>query len=393
MKARHLLALGLGASLVLAGCGGSTPTPDDAGVIGGGGDNQSPAPDTNDGDSDLIVDPEAERITEEQAEYLTELYEAALDEGGNLVIYSGLAEDMDGVFDLFEEMFPGLSITAESLRGAPLMQALQAEQESGNHVADVLQNPDAQRYVFQLGDFSQPYEVQTLKVPDRLANSEDQIIDPEFRYSTAFLGFFGLGTFLPRLEEAGGMPESFADLGDPRFEGLVGFADPTIPGPSQGALLYLLASGGLDEDSLRGIANNSVVKGDHGQTIAGLMQGEFAFQFAAPVSAVVLAAEQGAPVEFSVFPTDNPLVTHKHVLLDGAPNENAGKLYLEFLNLFSAQQRIAEIGFIPLDEDASDPDAPWTSMEAAGVNEIVAYDVIDQAHEEFMPLIEDAFAR
>src|SRR5690606_30579832 len=266
-------------------------------------------------------------------------------------LFRSLAEDMQGVFDRFEEMFPEITVTSESLRGAPLMQALSAEQESGNHVADVLQNPDAQRYVFQLGEFAQPYEVRTLEVPERLAGSEDQIVDPEHRYSTAFLGFFGLGTFLPRVEEAGGMPESFADLGEPQYDGLVGFADPTIPGPSQGALLYLLNSGGLDEQSLRGIAQNSVVKGDYGQTTAGLMQGEYAFQFGAPVSAVVLAAEQGAPVEFSVFEEDNPLVTHKHVLLDGAPHPSAGQLYLEFLNLFSTQQAIADIGFVPLDEE------------------------------------------
>ncbi|WP_159501778.1 extracellular solute-binding protein [Microbacterium sp. 18062] len=345
-------------------------------------------------DGEYIVDPAAEGITEEQAAYLTELYEAAQDEG-SLTIYSGTPDDLVDVFALFEDTFPGLGVNAEGLIGAPLVQALSAEKASGNHVADVLHNPDAQLYVdaAAAGDFGEPYEVRALEVPAALASSADSIIDPEFRFNVPFLGYFGLGTFLPRLEEAGGAPASFADLADPKYAGKVGMGDPTIPGPQQAALLYLLNSGGLAEDDLPGLGSNTVVKGDYGQAVGGLMQGEYAFMFGAPVSAVVKAADAGAPVEFSVFAEDNPLVSHKHVLLAGAPHPNAAKLYLEFLNLVSAQELLAEVGFMPLDESAADPDAPWTSISESGATEIVGYEVIDASRDTYLPLIEQAFKK
>jgi iron(III) transport system substrate-binding protein len=235
--------------------------------------------------------------------------------------------------------------------------------------------------------------VQTLVVPEALASSADSIIDPEHRFSVPFLGYFGLGTFLPRLAEADGPPTSFADLADAKFAGLVGMGDPTIPGPQQAALLYLLNSGGLSEDDLEGLGANTIVKGDYGQAIGGLMQGEYPFMFGAPVSAVVVAADAGAPVEFSIFPEDNPLISHKHVLLQGAPHASAAKLYLEFLNLLGAQKLLADVGFMPLKEDAADPDAPWTSISESGATEIVPFEVIDASRATLVPLIEQAFKK
>lgn len=379
MKSRSITALALAAALALvaSGCGASSE-PDPAAL----------------GTGEYIVDPAAEAITEEQAAYLTELYDAAKDEG-ELTIYSGTPDDLVEVFAAFEEMFPGLSVTAEGLIGAPLVQALSAEKSSGNHVADVLHNPDAQLYVNAdaAGDFGEPYEVRTLTVPDALTSSADSIIDPEHRFNVPFLGYFGLGTFLPRLGDAGERPSSFADLADPKFAGMVGMGDPTIPGPQQAALLYLLNSGGLSEDDLPGLGANTTVKGDYGQAIGGLMQGEYPFMFGAPVSAVVKAADAGAPVEFSVFPEANPLVSHKHVLLSGAPHPNTAKLYLEFLNLLSAQELLAEVGFMPLKEDAADPAAPWTSITESGATEIVDYTVIDASRSTLLPVIEQAFKK
>ncbi|GGD26828.1 hypothetical protein GCM10010915_03580 [Microbacterium faecale] len=379
MKSKKLstAALLLGAALVISGCAGTTDAPSDTST-----------PD----DTDYIVDAAAEGITEEQAAYLTELYEAAQDEGG-LTIYSGTPDDLVEVYALFEETFPGVSVTAEGLIGAPLVQALSTENASNNHVADILHNPDAQLYVNEnaAGDFGEPYEVQTLEVPEALAGSADSIIDPEHRFNVPFLGYFGLGTFLPRSSEAGAPPESFADLSDPRFTGLIGMGDPTIPGPQQAALLYLLNSGGLTEEDLTGLGANASLKGDYGQAIGGLMQGEFPFMFGAPVSAVVKAADAGAPVEFRVFSEYNPLISHKHVLLQGAPNPNTAKLYIEFMNLLSAQELLAEVGFMPLDERAADPAAPWTSITESGATEIVDHTVIDESRSRLLPLIEQAF--
>lgn len=383
MKAIAALAVSAGVLFAASGCSSDSTA------------GSSPA-NTDGAAGSTIVDAAAERITEDQAAYLTELYDAALAAGEDeVVLYSGSPDDLEDVFALFEEKFPGISVSASSLIGAPLVQALSAEKESGNHVADVLHNPDAQMYVNAdaSGDFGEPYEVRTITVPDDLASSNDVVVDPEHRFSVPFFGFFGLGTFQPRLEQAGGKPASFAALADPKYAGLVGMGDPTVPGPQLSALLYLLNSGGMTEKDLAGLGSNAVVKGDYGQAVAGLMQGEYPFMFGAPTTAVTSAAASGAPVEYDQFSKHNPLVTHKHVLLAGAPHPSAAKLYIEFLNLFSAQQELAVAGYTPLDVEAADPAAPWTSLAESGVTEIVSYQVIDASRATLMPLIQQAFTK
>lgn len=358
-----VVAAATAVALMVAGCGS---TEDPVATSGEGGDGGG------------VIDAATAQISPEAAAHMNELYEAAIANGETeLNIISGLPEDMQPIFDAFEAAFPEITISVTSLIGAPLVAQLQAERESGQSTTDVLHNPNGHLY----SEFAESYEVQSITVPDALSGSADELIDPDGYYTAPFVGFFGLGVFLPRAQEAGLAPTEWSDFADPEYQGLIGMSDPNLPGPSQDAPVYLMKSGAFSEADVEGLAANAAMKGTYGDAVAGLMQGEYPFMFAAPVSAIVVAADSGAPVEFRLMEKDNYVVTHKQLLIDNAPHPNAGKLYLEFLNTFAAQEAIAARGLTPLNVDASAEyvaDMPWTSLDEAGLTEIVPAAVIDE---------------
>lgn len=366
------LALAASVTLILAGCGSGGPSPGEPAGVGGA-----------DG---YYLDPETEQISEEAAQRITELWEAAQADGETeLSIISGLADDMEGPWNAFEETFPGVEVTSASLIGAPLITQLQSEMQSGNHVTDVLHNPNGQQYV----EFAQEYEVVGMSVPEELSSSADELVDPNHRFVSPFIGFFGYGVFLPRAGEL--HPTTWAELTEPEYQGLVLTGDPNLPGPSQDAPIYLSQNGAFTDENIEDLADNVIVKGTYGDAIAALMQGEAPFMFAAPVTAVVAAQRAGAPVEFRLMEEDNYVVTHKQLLLEGAPNPNLGKLYLEWLNTLTAQTALGDAGFAPLNIEGADPEAVWTNWSEANVTGIVPFEDIDGARPEYIERFAELF--
>lgn len=88
---------------------------------------------------------------------------------------------------------------------------------------------------------------------------------------------------------------------------------------------------------------------------------------------------------------DNYVLTHKNLLLDGAPNPNVGKLYLEWLNTLTAQTTIAEAGLAPLNVNGADPAAPWSNWEEANVTEIIPVADIDAARAGYLDMFKQIF--
>jgi len=376
MKTKPIAGVAFAASMLLliSGCT-STPAPD-----------SSTDTDKGAASGDYYVDPKAEQISEEAAQRITELYEAAIADGENeLSIISGLADDMAATWEAFEATFPEISVTSASLIGAPLITQLQSEVQSGNHVTDVLHNPNGQQYV----DFAQEYEVVAMTVPEDLADSADQLIDPNHKFTSPFIGFFGYGVFLPRAGEL--HPKLWSDLTDPEYAGNVLMGDPNLPGPSQDAPIYLAQNGAYTDADIKALAGNTVIKGTYGDAIAALMQGEAAFMFAAPSSAVVGAQRAGAPVEFRLMEKDNYVVTHKQLLLADAPHPSVGKLYLEWLNTLTAQEAIGSAGLAPLNVEAADPAAPWTNWVEANLTGIVPSADIDEARPGYIEQFKTIF--
>lgn len=378
MKLKPFFTLSIATALLLTGCtsGGAQPTPDAGG---------------NDESTGLVVDAAAERISEEAAEAMSSLYEEALANNENEInLLTASLNEMEPIFRLFEEEYPGIKVTGTQLIGGALTTQLQTEKDSGQYKTDILQNPRAEQYL----DLAEPYEVLSLTVPEALKSSTDQLVDPEHRYSSPFFTFFGLGVFLPRAESSGLTPKLWSDLAKPEYKSQVGFPDPTVPGAGQEAVLYLLRNGALTRDDVVAMAENSIVKGTFGDAIAGLMQGEYPFMFAAPSGSIVESGEKGAPVEFRIMDEDNYIVTHKHMLMQGAPAPHASKLYLEFLNTFTAQTALASEGITPLDVDAASDyveKMPWVSWETANVDKVESWQELEADRPEVVAWLTELF--
>lgn len=382
MNFKPVAALAVAATLLLtaAGCSAS-PAPEQS-----GGPSGSEGP----------IDATAEGVTQEAADTMNALYAAAKEAGETeLSVISGLNADMAPVYAAFTEQFD-IPITGneQDLIGAPLIQDLQGQVTSGQHRTDVLQNPNGQQYV----DYAQAYHVVSLTVPEELESSANEL-QPSGDYTTAsgspaadkwtapFIGFFGLGVFLPR---AGALnPTKWSDLAGSEYAGQVGMGAVTVPGPNQDAPIYLEENGALTDDDVQAILGNAGanVKGTYGDAIAGLMQGQYAFMFGAPSSAIMGAAAQGAPVEFRLMSENNYVVTHKFLLLNDAPHPNLGKLWLEWLNTRTAGEAIASTGLAPLNtEFAADysSETPWTDWKKSNVTEIISSTKIDSEREGYV---------
>lgn len=135
------LAIAAVVSVLLAGCSAAAPA--------------------SGGELDLVP---LKRGAEQERE-LRQLYDAAIESGETDVsVYAGHHDEFAEIYESFETRFPGLTISPEVYTGAALQTALESERTSGRHVADVISNPNADRYAEQ--GFVEPYQVVTFAMPE-----------------------------------------------------------------------------------------------------------------------------------------------------------------------------------------------------------------------------------
>ncbi len=369
----HVLSVSFAASLalVLAGCGsdaeGSSAEPDaDAGAITIG---------------DLGVAPET-------ADYIQELYEAALEESGTLVLYGTNHENMKHLYKVFEETFPGLTVETYQQTSAEQIAILEAERASGNYVADILQNPNGLRYIEQ--GFTEPYEPRAFAsldgfAPEVLANLHDE----EFMYTTPQFTLFGIGinTDLISAEEAPGSWEEFAEE---QWAGKIVLHDPTVPGGGQAIMERLLQSGTVDEAWLEEVAANVSLKGDYAGSVMSLVQGEFPVLLAGAGSDLENKKSDGAPVEFLFAEKNNIGLADKWMVLEGSPNPSTGRLFLNFLYTQPGQQAIADTSNLPIRDDVTSPHG-WPSFTDAKLAVLPSEAELQKGREKVVATLTEKF--
>lgn len=375
------LSLIFGAALVLTSCSSTNAGPTDSDTA----PDAAPGTSNGAGSGETTVDLSAANISEEAAAHVEQLYADALAAGEDTVtVYATPGQQLQPLYDAFTDMFPGITLQAQGMIGAPLNAALEAEAASNQHVADVLQNPNGPRYF----DFVEPYEVESYSVPDELSDFADLLADPDHYFTAPYLGVAGLGVNTNNMDPADA-PSSWSELSGDEWDGRIGVHDPSVPGVGQGTFLQLIMNGSWDEDDVSAVADYSVVKGDHAQAVQGLARGEYDVMIGAPAPDMKSMVEDGAPVEQIMMDEGNIVVTYKNMLVSGAPNPNAAKLFLEFQNFEHIQQIVAETGFTPVNADAQ-PNEVW-SLEQANIT-FVPDDVETEAKTaELAPLFVELF--
>ncbi|MCA8907473.1 MAG: ABC transporter substrate-binding protein [Rhodospirillaceae bacterium] len=162
------------------------------------------------------------------------------------------------------------------------------------------------------------------------------LYDPDWRWFTIHYGTLG---FFVNTEALGDIPvpQSFADLLDPQYEGMVGYLDPTSAFVGYaGAVAANLAMGGTLDDFGPGLEyfaalqeNDPIVPLQ--TSYARVLSGEIPILFDYDFNAYRAIYDDEAPVEFVIPAEGTIVVPYVMSLVAGAPHEAEGREILDFI--------------------------------------------------------------
>ena len=162
------------------------------------------------------------------------------------------------------------------------------------------------------------------------------LYDPDWRWFTIHYGTLG---FFVNTEALGDLPvpQSFADLLDPQYEGMVGYLDPTSAFVGYaGAVAANMAMGGTLDDFGPGLAyfaalqeNDPIVPLQ--TSYARVLSGEIPILFDYDFNAYRAIYDDEAPVEFVIPEEGTIVVPYVMSLVADAPNPELGQRILDFI--------------------------------------------------------------
>ncbi|MCP4621205.1 MAG: extracellular solute-binding protein [Bradyrhizobium sp.] len=264
------------------------------------------------------------------------LIEAARKEG-NVSFYSALELNVaERVARTFEAKYPGIAVRVERSGAERIFQRIAQEQGSGIKAVDVANSTDAAHYLdWKKNDWLEPY------LPEEVARHfpADQV-DPDGTYATvcAWIEAIGYNTDQVKREDA---PKGYADLLDPRWRGKIVKAHPGY----SGAILTttFILSRDLGWGFFEKLAQQKVMQV---QSAADppkkILLGERAVMADGNDYNLVLANDQGKPVQV-VYPAEgSPLIIVCSGIFRNAPHPNAAKLFQSFFLGAETQQMLVD---------------------------------------------------
>src|SRR5689334_17548534 len=265
-----------------------------------------------------------------------ELIGAARKEG-RISYYSALELNVaERLGKAFEAKYPGVSVHVERSGAERIYQRIAQEQGSGINAVDVANSTDPAHYLdWKSKHWLAPY------LPDDVAKHfpADQF-DPDGLWATscAWMEVIGYNTSLVKAEDA---PKSYADLLDPKWQGKIVKAHPGYSGAIMTATFVL--SRELGWPYLEKLARQKVMQV---QSAADppkkILLGERAVMADGNDYNLVLAKDQGKPVEV-VYPAEgSPLIIVPSGIFRSAPNPNAAKLFQSFFFSAETQQMLVD---------------------------------------------------
>src|SRR5882762_4174915 len=265
-----------------------------------------------------------------------ELIEAARKEG-KLSYYSALELNVaERLGKAFEAKYPGISVRVERSGAERIYQRIAQEQGSGINAVDIANSTDPAHYLdWKSKDWLAPY------LPDDVARHfpADQF-DPDGLYATScgWIETIGYNSNLVKPEDA---PKSYADLLDPKWQGKIVKAHPGYSGAIMTATFVL--SRDLGWQFFEKLAQQKVLQV---QSAADppkkLLLGERAVMADGNDYNLLLAKDQGKPVEV-VYPSEgSPLIIVPCGIFRNAPNPNAARLFQSFFFSAETQQMLVD---------------------------------------------------
>jgi iron(III) transport system substrate-binding protein len=262
---------------------------------------------------------------------------AAARQEGKLSYYSALELNVaERLAKAFEAKYQGISVRVERSGAERIYQRIAQEQGSGINAVDVANSTDPAHYLDWKGkNWLAPY------LPEDVARyfPADQV-DPDGTYATScgWIEAIGYNTSLVKPEEA---PKSYGDLLDPKWQGKIVKAHPGYSGAIMTATFVL--SRDLGWGYFEKLAQQKVLQV---QSAADppkkLILGERAVMADGNDYNLLLAKQQGKPVEAVYASEGSPLIIVPSGVFRNAPNPNAARLFQSYYFSVEAQQLLVD---------------------------------------------------
>jgi len=265
-----------------------------------------------------------------------ELIDAARKEG-KISYYSALELNVaERLSRAFEAKYPGISVHVERSGAERIYQRIAQEQGSGINAVDVANSTDPAHYLDWKGkDWLAPY------LPEDVVKyfPADQFdADGTYATSCAWMEAIGYNSSLVKPEEA---PKSYADLLDPKWQGKIVKGHPGYSGAIMTATFVL--SRDLGWSYFESLAKQKVMQV---QSAADppkkLLLGERAIMADGNDYNLLLAKDEGKPVEVVYATEGSPLIIVPSAVFRGAPNPNAARLFQSFFLSAEGQQLLVD---------------------------------------------------
>ena len=260
------------------------------------------------------------------------LIEAAKKEG-KVVFYTAMdLQFAERLGKSFETKFPGIAVRVERSGAERVFQRIGQEYGSNIHAVDVVNTADQAHVIIwkRNGWLAQYLPEDVVKYYDK------KYYDPEgFDLVTRVLvSPFGINTNLVKMEDA---PKSFADLLDSKWSGKMVKAHPAYSGTIMNATFEIARD--LGWGYFEKLAKQNILQVQSAtDTPKRIVLGERAVMIDGAGYLVIRDKEAGKPVDV-VYPAEGtPVATSPSVLMKGAPNPNAAKLFHNWMHSREGQQ-------------------------------------------------------
>lgn len=258
---------------------------------------------------------------------------------GTLVLYTAANEQMEALLiEGFNSRYPNIDIQRVNMSSGPIAARVLAEQ--GNPQADVIWGL-FESYMIQLRDQGaiEPY------APAQVDRIDPQFVDPDNFYFGIDLTLMVIGVNTEILEERGlPVPETWEDLADPQYRGMINVASPAQSGTGMTIFtgLYDMFGGWDYIDRLdANIFRYNSSGGAAGREVA---RGEIPIGLTYD-TVVYSLANEGFPIQ-PILPPDTIYTVETAALLAGAPHPEMGRLWLDYLASKDAMYRLARFATV-----------------------------------------------